>query len=425
MNEENDDISVLVRRFDSENVIHHPKEKLTVINVTKDFDKQYQQRFVRYTENRGHPSDFWIFPFTEVVENIFSLAVGGYFWYIILGFIVILLINVLWSLVFTIPGILVLFEASNFVSLFETLTFLASLFYIQILDYYVSASRNPLALFKESTILIEDINSAFNLAFKYELKAIDYYLESKSGKEASSRERNDKLRTWYHNFVKIERNVTDLLFFMSLFSLRVFLDEDYEFEYETEYGITKDKINKLEHIVNQRRTSKIRPRSEEFMKTIIEMFENIIYLMPLRVKFEELPDISSYVMGNINMSINNLKTNVNKSIIQKSLPEQRNFVVIRNLFVFVWLVVIVPFIAYNSVTTLLPLFGTIVEFLFAIPLINAWFVGKPFVYSGRYAGPDYFGWRKSLYKTINLSTKIRHNMLDNMRKYINEIIKNH
>ena len=121
-----DDISLLIKRLDSKHVKYHPKENLTIVNVVKDFDRQYKQRFVRYTESKGHPSDFWVFPFTETVENIYSLAIGGYFWYIFLGFIVILLINVLWSLVFTIPGILVMFEAANFVSLFETLTFLAS-----------------------------------------------------------------------------------------------------------------------------------------------------------------------------------------------------------------------------------------------------------------------------------------------------------
>lgn len=419
----NDEVSLLIKRLGSGHVKHHPEENLTVINVAKDFDKQYKQRFVRYTENKGHPSDFWVFPFTETVENIYSLAVGGYFWYIFLGFIVILLINVLWSLVFTIPGVLVMFNQSNFVSLFETLTFLASLFYIQILDYYRSTSRDSLAIFKESTLLIEDIAVAFNIAFKYEVKSIYFYLESKSAREVSIKEKNDKLRTWYRGILKTERNVTDLLFFMSLFSLRVFLDEDYEFEYETEYGLDKEKIMKLEQVVNKKRISKMRPRPEDFMKRIIEMFETIVYLMPLRIRFEELPDISPMVMGNINQSINNLKGNVHKAILQKTLPEPRNFVVIRNIFVVFWMLVIVPFIAYNSVTTLLPLFGTLVEFLFAIPLINAWFVGKPFVYSGRYAGPDYFDWRKALYKVINYDKIFRKNALDKMRQMINGIIK--
>jgi len=188
----NDEVSLLIKRLGSGHVKHHPEENLTVINVAKDFDKQYKQRFVRYTENKGHPSDFWVFPFTETVENIYSLAVGGYFWYIFLGFIVILLINVLWSLVFTIPGILVMFNQSNFVSLFETLTFLASLFYIQILDYYRSTSRDSLAIFKESTLLIEDIAVAFNIAFKYEVKSIYFYLDSKSAREVSTKEKNDK-----------------------------------------------------------------------------------------------------------------------------------------------------------------------------------------------------------------------------------------
>lgn len=398
-------------------------EKIKIITVSKDFNKQYKQRFVRYTEHKSHPSDFWTFPLTEIIENIFSLAVGGYFWYMILGFIVVLLLNVLWSLVFNIPAVKNIFVNNNFEALFSLITFVASIFYIQILDYYRISSTNPLMLFKESTIYIKEINNSFNMAFNYELKALLIHMKNHellNDYEIFEKKEIKILKEWYKTFVVIEKNVTELMFFMALFSLRVFMNEDYDFDYEIEYGIDRNKIKNLEKIVNRKRMSrKIRPKPEDFMETIIDLYESYITMIPLKINIEKMPVIRPSMMNNIYRNINNLKDNIHKSVLQKAVPEQRNFIFIRNLFVFFWIVVIIPFVAYDSVSTLLPLFGTMVEFSCVVPLINAWFIGKPFVYSGRYAGPDYFSWRKNLYRIINIDRKIREKKISKLKDIIN------
>lgn len=404
------------------------KKKIQFINALKDLSTQYNQKFIRYTETKHDPSDFWLFPFVVIIENVFSLAVGGYFWFMILGFFFVLLMNVLWSLIFNIPGVKEIFNNFDFVSLFSSINFLAALLYVKILESYIVSSSKPLELYRKSTQIIKNISSSFDLAFDYDIKSMQLFLNSEHYSQLSSidndkRSMDRKLKQWFKDLVKTENKMTYMLFFMSLYSLRVFLEEDYDFEYETKYGLSKQQLKKLEKLVDVKKTTNFRPNAEDFMEKIIEITERQIYSFNLRVMIKNYPQIPANVLENVNINIRSLRTNIQDSIIFKSIPEQNSHIFIRNFFVFFWIIVILPFIAFDSVSTLLPLFGTIVEFLCVIPLINAWFVGKPFVHSGRYAGPNYFNWRKILYKTIFIDHQLRKQRIEKIKDDINGKIK--
>jgi hypothetical protein len=396
------------------------RSNFTIFGSTKDFNYKYYMRWHKYMENPGHPSDMYVYSFTEAVESMLSISVGGYFIIIGLTLIFIILINIMWSLLYTIPGAKSFFDQNNFTSLFEVPTFVASLLYVEIWSYYRDISNRPLRIYMENTEWLKRVNASFNYAFKYEIESIKHFVRNNIGKMSTG-----TLKKWYSEFSTAVDMLTYYEFMLAVYTLRVYVPYDYDFEFLKTPYITKEKLNALYREVSKKKISEKMLSPEFVIDYIVKKIKEIIYLMPIQTTEDELPKLSISVQNEVISSINGLETNLRDSIINRSIPEQGLYIWTRNVFMVFWILVIIPFIAWNSVEEFLPLFGTIIMLMLAIPLINAWYVGKPFVHSGHYSGPNYFKWRRDVFKILEDDNRERLETLEQLKKQMNSAISSY
>jgi hypothetical protein len=406
-------------RYVSKLKIYNNKHKsnFTIFGSTKDFNYKYYLRWHKYMENPGHPSDVYIYPFTEAIESMLSISVGGYFIVIGLTLIFIILINIMWSLLYTIPGAASFFNQNNFTSLFEVPTFVASLLYVEIWSYYRDISNRPLRIYMENTEWLKRVNASFNYAFRYEMKSIRHFIEGNIHKLSPG-----TLKRWYNDFNGIIRELTNYEFMLAVYTLRVYVPYDYDFEFLKTPSVTKEKLNTLYKNASKKKLNEKMLSPEFIIDYIVKEIKQIIYLMPIQTTIDELPKLSLPVQNEVITSLIGLENNLRDSIINRSIPEQGLYIWTRNVFMIFWILVIIPFIAWNSVEKFLPLFGTVIMLMLAVPLINAWYVGKPFVHSGHYSGPNYFKWRRDVFKTLEYDNEERIQELNNLKSWINGVI---
>ncbi len=230
------------------------------------------------------------------------------------------------------------------------------------------------------------------------------------------------MKTWYAGFVNIVRKLTDYEFMLAVYTLRVYVPYDYDYECLKTRSVTKEKLDVIYRKASKKKLSEKMLSPEFIIDFLIREIKEIIYLMPIQMTSDDLPKLSIPVQNEIINSIDGLESNIRASAVNKNIPEQSLYIWTRNIFMGFWLLVIIPFIAYNSVERYLPLFGSVVQLMLLIPLINAWYVGKPFVHSGHYSGPNYFKWRRDVYKTIEYDKDEREESIREMKSWINGVI---
>ena len=411
--DEEDYVSKL-KLYDAKN-----RSNFNIFASTKDFNLRYHLRWHKYMENPGHPSDVYVYSFTNAIESMLSISVGGYFIVIGLTLIFILLINIMWSLLYTIPGANDFFNKNNFTSLFEVPTFVASLLYVEIWSYYREISYRPLKIYMENTEWLKKVNASFHYAFKYELKNITHFVRNNITQLSPN-----TLKKWYSDFSNVVKDLTNYEFMLAVYTLRVYVPYDYDFEFLKTPSVSEKKLNELYRNAAKKKLNEKMLSPEFVIDYIIRQIKEMIYLMPIQTTVDDLPKISLPVQNEVISSIAGLETNLRESIISRSIPEQGLYIWTRNVFMIFWITVIIPFIAWNSVEEFLPLFGTIIMLMLSIPLINAWYVGKPFVHSGHYSGPNYFKWRRDIFKTLEYDSKERNDELHEIKRWINSVILN-
>lgn len=393
------------------------KSNFSIFASTKDYNLKYYLRWHKYMENFGHPSDVYTYSFTQSVESMLSISVGGYFIVIGLTLIFIILVNIMWSLLYTVPGAKSFFDQNNFTSLFEVPTFVASLLYVEIWSYYRDISNRPLKIYMENVEWLKRVNASFNYAFKYELESIRHFVKNNINKLSPG-----TMRKWYTDFTNTVNEITNYEFMLAVYTLRVYVPYDYDFEFLKTPSVTKEKLNALYRSASKKKLNEKMLSPEFVIDYIVKQIKMMIYLMPIQTTEDDLPKLSLSVQNEVISSIAGLEANLRDSIINRSIPEQGLYIWTRNVFLIFWILVIIPFIAWNSVQAFLPLFGTIIMLMLAIPLINAWYVGKPFVHSGHYSGPNYFKWRRDVFKMFEYDSLERREALSDVKNWINGII---
>jgi hypothetical protein len=393
------------------------RSNISIFASNKNYDYRYYLRFHKYIENPGHPSDVYVYSFTPFVEGILSISVGGYFTYIGIAFIVVILMNILWSLLFTIKGADAFFNQNNFTSLFEVPVFVASLLYVEIWSFYRDVSVRPLKIYLETIEWIKKINDSFHYAFLYEMMSVKNFAKNNINSMST-----ETLAAWYKQFSDTVKTLTDYEFALAVYTLRVHVPYDYDFEYLKTPSLSKEKLEKLYNEANKRKINEKMLTPEFIISFVTRKIKEIIFLMPVQRTSEKLPKLSLAVQNEVMASLTGLERNIIDSAVNKSIPEQSLYTWTRNGFMLFWIMVIIPFIAWNSVQGFLPLFGTIIQMMLLFPLINAWYVGKPFVHSSHYSGPNYFKWRRDVYKILEIDKKEREEKLKEIRDWMNQLI---
>jgi len=386
--------------------------------VVQEYDRKWHQRFKVYTEWHNHPSDRWVYMWTNVVESVFSVATGNYFFIIATSSFLVIIVNILWSLVFSITKVKESFSVVDYSVLFGLLTFVSSFFYYDIFNYNKETSFNTLRLYHRATHYVRWINDGYEIAFDYLMKEYHFNKSCRSAK-IGKMTKNDLVRWYNRNIKKVERMFVYLII-LNIYSLRVFIRTDFHNDYE-DFGVSRYDLIKVLLEFQKNKKIQYHYNPDQILLHVVKEIEKIVHFFPIVSTIEGTHRFTLVPQSNILNQINLLKQNLLDSSTARHVPTPNFYIITRNGFVFFWIYVLIPFIAYQAASTLLFLFGSIVMIALQIPLINVWFISKPFIYISHYAGPNYFKWRKQNFREINNTfTKIS-DQLQKLKKCINGI----
>lgn len=385
--------------------------------LLQEYDKRYYQRFKVYTEWTSHPSDRWVFPFTHFVETIMTLGVSQYYFWVVTSSFLVVFVNILWSLIFTIPQFHESFvnNSINYYNLFSLLTFLASFFYYEIFNYNKESSFNTLRLYRKSMHIIQWINSAYEIAFDHLMK--EYTFRSNDIITIEKKFPKKDLIYWYNTNVRNIQKMYIYLIILNIYSLRIYLKKDVQYDYE-QIGFSKDELLKVLIKYQKSKKTKYDYSSDQIFLYILKEIEKTAQFFPIISTARDIQNFKIVTLNNILTNINLLKANFLESSTVRHVPLPNIYIVTRNVFVFFWIYVIIPFIAYYSATTLLFVFGSLLMIILQIPLINIFFISKPFTSSSDYAGPNFYKWRKKVFFEISSSFKKIEKMILKLRNDI-------
>ena len=384
--------------------------------IIQEYNRKFYQRFQVYSEWNSHPSDRWVYGFTKIIENVFSIATGGYFLIVGVASFLVIIVNILWSLIFTISQVNASFGIVNYLNLFGLLTFVASFFYYDIFNYNKETSFNTLKLYHKACLDIRWIKDSYEIGFDYLMREYCFQEDCQIDlKELGVTKK--ALAIWFNENVKNVEMMFKLLIILNLYALRIYILNDFHNDYE-DFSVSRREL--IEFLLKFQKTKKIPHHysADDIMYYVLKEIQKIIQFFPITSRLSGKITFNMHNMAEMMNQINILKTNLAESSTARHVPLPSFYVITRNGFVFFWMFFIIPFIAYFSASTLLFLFGSIVMVALLIPLVNVWFISKPFIYVSHYAGPNYFKWRKKGYREIYNTFSIIESQLESLRNKI-------
>ena len=386
--------------------------------LIEDYDKRFYQRFKVYTEWTSHPSDRWVFSFTHFVETVMSLGVSQYYFWIVTSSFLVVFVNILWSLIFTIPQVNDSFNKVNYYDLFGLLTFLASFFYYEIFNYNKEISFNTLRLYRKSMHIISWINSAYEIAFDHLMK--EYTFRSNDIITLEKKMDKKSLIYWYNTNIQNIKKMYIYLIILNIYSLRIYLSKDVQYDYEY-IGFSKDELLKVLIKYQKSRKTKYDYSADQIFLFTLKEIEKTAQFFPIISTARDIQNFKILTLNNILNNVNLLKTNFLESSTIRHVPLPNIYIVTRNAFVFFWIYVIIPFISYWTAHTLLFVFGSLLMIILQVPLIHILFISKPFTSNVDYAGPNFYKWRKQVYQEIRSSFKKIEKMVLKIRADIEKV----
>lgn len=387
--------------------------------ITQEYNRKFYQRFQVYSEWRSHPSDRWVFGFTKMVENVFSVATGGYFLILGVASFLVVIVNILWSLIFTIQQVKASFATVQYISLFGLITFVSSFFYYDIFNYNKETSFNTLKLYHRAVLYIRWMKDAYEIAFDYLMKEYCFQEECNLSLKQLGITKNT-LVSWFNSNVKNVKMMFKLFIVLNLYALRIYILDDFHNDYE-DFSLSRKDLIEFLHAFQKTKKIPHHYSADNVMFFVLKEIEKIVQFFPITSKLTGKATFHTHNMSNIITYINNLKANLADSSTARHVPIPSFYLITRNGFVLFWIFIIIPFIAYQAATTLLFLFGSILMVALLVPLVNVWFISKPFIYVSHYAGPNYFKWRKQNYREIYNTFATIMEQLDSLRSKIESL----
>lgn len=349
--------------------------------------------FTRYrsAQRRSEPSDRWTFEFAKLIEDIFSATSGGVFFIMFVYLIIYLLISFFWTLLLSIDGVEMSITGRNFGEAFSPLNFIVALIARDWIDgswrKIIDGVRLYRKMYAAQQKFHNDIHSVFRSQF------IELQKLFRTGVEIDP----DLGAQWVAIALESIQLAATTQQLLALYSLRVFLKSDDELDY-SEYGLTEDELA----WARQLPLASYGVRSDTPSAIVSALLRTLgDTVQGISSKFERpLPSINQAQMRILTGSLDNLNRTAEEVESSRQITEPGLFRKAYVVIIGVYLLVLVPVIIFSSVDIYTVLVGPVVLFLYTLLLLLRGYVGSPFDDDPRWIGPDFYGWRTSLYASI-------------------------
>lgn len=346
-------------------------------------------------ERRAALSDRWTFFFTVVVENLFSAIAGGLVWISVVVVFAYFLVSSFWVGIFSISSVEQAITSRNLGEAFAALSFVIAFITSNQITRRIKVITTPIRLYREMVMAIQRLHEDFHAVYRSQV--LDFQKKVRLREGQLDEQFVHDMKVWLDLVGDTFRSTATVIQLLNLWALRIFLQVDNVLDY-TDFGITELEIH----------------RSIELPKKSYGMLGND----PIDISIALIRKIKQAIQGaSTGLSDNTPKpTNAQTNLLQTSLNNLEERVVnvrvnhdvriptilntAENVVLAIFLVVLIPIVIYSAIDIFTLIICPIVLFLYSMTLIFSWYIGSAFEEEPRWIGPDFFKWRRDLYRSI-------------------------
>lgn len=360
-------------------------------NIKSLFDDISEPVYSRFdsaiTEHNATLSDKYAHMLSEFFENFYSKLCGGLYWLIILVSILLFLTHTALALIFNITDIkTTFFSGDTWSNLISLITFLVSLYYINLSVQKDLESYMPGREYARLAIIVRNIATSY---FTHLMAVIGQY-------------DTRKLTESDIKHIKTIKDETDNFLFLSQIMnrklLQLFVSRDDHLEYD--YGLSYKNIEDFhDYLINNVPDINIIDINDhvEFIQQQIEKS-----ICDLSFIYNDI-DVNN---ARLTQTLNHIEKNfcefqdaIRTLNVQEIVPTPSGMTVIRWILIASYILIMIPIIGYESIGLWTLIFGTIMQIVLIYPLIVLYDLSNPFDTYSHYRQANYFGLRTKIYQT--------------------------
>lgn len=357
------------------------------------FSGRHRSGYSRYSSSRrrAQPSDRYTFGYTRLIEDVFSATAGGVILVLFVYLVVFFGVCFFWTLLLGIDGVEDEITSRNFGEAFSALNFIIALIARDWIDGGWRKIIDSVKLYRQMYAAQQKFHNDLHSVFRSQFVELQKILKTAVD---IPRELGAQWVELAMESIQISATIQQLL---GLYTLRIFLVADAVLDY-TDYGLTEyelawaRQLPEASYGVRSRTPSAI---VSALLRTLGDTVQGI------SSRFERpVPSINEAQMQILVRSLDNLNQTAEAVESSKQITEPGLFRKAYAVIIGIYLLVLYPIVIYSSVDIYTLAVGPLVLFLYTLLLLLRWYVGSPFDENPRWVGPDFYGWRRSLYASI-------------------------
>lgn len=354
----------------------------------------------------GSLSDYWVYPFTHIVEGVFSAASAGVVWLLAMVLFSYFLLTGMWTAFLSIDPIKSVIDEGDLTTAIGVLGFIIALITRQEISARIDGVITPLVKYHTMAQRVRTLQENMFAIFRAKIIQFERILRSFGSAHAIDAEERVILQEWLEVMFNTGMDAVTNMQLISLWFLRVFLKGDDVVNDYTSFGITESEIaysreipERLYGYVQEDKPLVILRALLRRQKEQVEAASEPLNVTPYgqNVITPSLRDAQSTL---IYKSLANLEDALNEVERVTEVNPPRILDTSKIMVLVIYLVGFVPLQIFVDVGALGLLFTPIILMLYSFTLILTWYVGSPFDAHPHWSGGFIYEVRRSLYRTI-------------------------